>query len=171
MAPKKSELPISLREKIVSLRENGLSYREIGKKIADSLTRSRGNCIGGVVNAFAVNLLHTTQRDTQDLIFLLEEKSSIAVLIWLPISAHLHDSTLNDILLSSTQLSSVWTEEGLDIKGQIIIAFNDPSFNTKNLVITSHHLQTMHRIFFLMKMLFLLYTPQNDLSLSFFFNC
>ncbi|GIY09631.1 hypothetical protein CDAR_102441 [Caerostris darwini] len=43
-------------------------------KIADSLTRSRGNCIGGVVNAFAVNLLHTTQRDTQDLIFLLEEK-------------------------------------------------------------------------------------------------
>ncbi|GFY48413.1 hypothetical protein TNIN_359671 [Trichonephila inaurata madagascariensis] len=33
MAPKKSELPISLREKIVSLRENGLSYREIGKKV------------------------------------------------------------------------------------------------------------------------------------------
>ncbi|GIX92768.1 HTH_Tnp_Tc3_2 domain-containing protein [Caerostris darwini] len=33
MAPKKSELPISLREKIVSLHENGLSYREIGKKV------------------------------------------------------------------------------------------------------------------------------------------
>ncbi|GIY50954.1 hypothetical protein CDAR_593081 [Caerostris darwini] len=33
MAPQKSELPISLREKIVSLRENGLSYREIGKKV------------------------------------------------------------------------------------------------------------------------------------------
>ncbi|GFY53063.1 hypothetical protein TNIN_440261 [Trichonephila inaurata madagascariensis] len=33
MAPKKSELPISLREKIVSLRENGLSYREIGKNV------------------------------------------------------------------------------------------------------------------------------------------
>ncbi|GFW53209.1 tc1-like transposase protein [Trichonephila clavipes] len=32
MAPKKSELPISLRERIVSLRENGLSYREIDKK-------------------------------------------------------------------------------------------------------------------------------------------
>ncbi|GFY56894.1 hypothetical protein TNIN_354141 [Trichonephila inaurata madagascariensis] len=31
MAPKKPELPISWREKIVSLRENGLSYREIGK--------------------------------------------------------------------------------------------------------------------------------------------
>ncbi|GFV52924.1 hypothetical protein TNCV_2875921 [Trichonephila clavipes] len=32
-APKKSELPISLRERIVSLCENGLSYREIGKKV------------------------------------------------------------------------------------------------------------------------------------------
>ncbi|GFX95448.1 transposable element Tc1 transposase [Trichonephila clavipes] len=33
MAPKKSELPVSLRERVVSLRENGLGYREIGKKV------------------------------------------------------------------------------------------------------------------------------------------
>ncbi|GFY77969.1 putative transposase rhodnius neglectus [Trichonephila inaurata madagascariensis] len=41
MAPKKSELPISLREKIVSLRENGLSYREIGKKVNVCLSTVR----------------------------------------------------------------------------------------------------------------------------------
>ena len=57
-----------------SFKNKGL-YRSIPviSNTAEYLSLSKGNCVDGVVKAFAVNLSPTTQQVTEALIFCLEE--------------------------------------------------------------------------------------------------